>query len=446
MSEVTASPEGKVDELPFYLPGGSEAGCNEAYRRDPLKFQLDGFYECGPIFRTLFRNRMWVELAGPDANNFIWQKTEVWSYAEPNTSFREEMGPNHVTGLDGDPHKEKRAYLKPAFTMSSAMKFMPAFHRVFRDGINEVAGSGEPVDIVPFWAELITWGNTQTVARSEIPRDVTKRMTRWEVQMLRGLFLDDSKAPYYEREEYRRLREETFEWLGKIVDARLENPDAIQDNYGEILKLRLKAEGDAVSREHLINDLYFVLLAGTDNTAALINYALMELYATPQWIDWLREELDLWDGENVMELQHMTRLKAVIMETQRIRPGALQLFKYAVKPFEFGGYQIPANTDVLHLNNLGHFLEEFYPDPLTFNPERFIEKQRFVPKTFGFFGGGSHVCLGRNHTMMQTPVVLATLFKSCELEFSQGFSRHLEASYSGGRSEKAIMARFRPRS
>ncbi|MGB0370025.1 MAG: cytochrome P450 [Opitutales bacterium] len=446
MSEVTAPPSEMVEELPLYLPGGSEESCNQAYREDPLNFQLEGYRQCGPIFRTYFRNRMWVVLAGPDANNFIWQKPELWNYAEPNAPFLEEMGPNHVTGLDGDPHKEKRAYLKPAFTMSSAMKHMPAFHQVFRNGIDEVCRSEQPVDIIPFWAELITWGNSRTVAQAEIPKDVTQRMTRWEVQMLRGLFLDDSKASYYEREEYRRLRKETFEWLGKIVDERLEAPTDIDDNYSEILKLRLDAEGDSVSRDHLINDLYFVLLAGTDNTAALINFAIMELYSTPRWIDWLREELDAWDGENVMELQSMSRLKAVIMETQRIRPGALQLFKYAIKPFEFGGYQVPANTDVLHLNNLGHFLEEFYPDPLTFNPERFIEKQRFVPKTFGFFGGGSHVCLGRNHTLMQTPLVLANLFKHWDLEFSEPINRHLEASYSGGRIEKAVMAHIRTRS
>ena len=445
MKELTAPAKDSVEDIPLYLPGGTDESCNEAYREDPLRFQLDGYRTCGPIFLTYFRNRRWVVLAGPDANNFIWQKPELWSYAEPNASFLEEMGPNHVTGLDGDPHKAKRAMLKPAFTMSAAFKFMPAFHAVFREGIDTASKSGEPIDLVPFWAELITWGNTLTTAVAEIPRDVTKRMTRWEIQMLRGLFLDDSKASYYERQEYQRLRAETFEWLGKIVDERLKNPDAYDDNYGQVMKARIEAEGLESPREYFINDLYFVLLAGTDNTSALVNYALMELYSAPQWIDWLREELDQWDGQNIMALQEMPRLKALIMETQRIRPGALQLFKYAIQPFEFGGYTVPAETDVLHLNNLGHFLEEFYPEPTVFNPERFIEKQRFVPKTFGFFGGGSHVCLGRNHTMMQMPIVLATLFRHWDVVFSEPVDRHLVASYSGGRIEKELMAHIKAR-
>lgn len=434
-----------LESLPVYMPGGSEETCNEAYRKDPLAFQLEGYRQCGGIFRTYFRNRMWVVLAGPEANNFIWQTPELWSYSEPNASFLEEMGPDHVTGLDGEPHKTKRALLKPAFTMSAAMRYMPTFHQVFREGIEAVAASEDSLDLVPFWAELITWGNSKSVAQADIPRDVVDRMTRWEVQMLRGLFLDDSKASYYERQEYQSLRKETFEYLGRIVDERLADPEAIDDSYSEILKARLELEGEAISRDNLINDLYFVLLAGTDNTSALINYALMELASAPKWIDWLREELDTWDGESIAALQGMPRLKAVIMETQRIRPGALQLFKYAIKPFEFEGYQVPADTDVLHLNNLGHFLEEFYEDPLTFNPERFIEKQRFVPKTFGFFGGGAHVCLGRNYSLMQTPIALATLLRHWDLHYTDAVDRHLVASYSGGRIEKELMARIVPR-
>jgi len=33
---------------------------------------------------------------------------------------------------------------------------------------------------------------------------------------------------------------------------------------------------------------------------------------------------------------------------------------------------------------LGHFLEEVYEEPFRFKPERFLEQDKFVPKTFGF--------------------------------------------------------------
>jgi hypothetical protein len=36
-----------------------------------------------------------------------------------------------------------------------------------------------------------------------------------------------------------------------------------------------------------------------------------------------------------------------------------------------------------------------------------LEQDKFVPKTFGLFGGGPHICLGRNHSLMQTPIAVA---------------------------------------
>ena len=197
----------ETTDIPLYLPGGSKASCAEAYQNDPLTFQIEGYRQHGGLYRTYIRNRYRYELSGPEANNYVWQNPQIWKYAKANESFLEEMGHDHVTGLDGDHHKQKRAILKPAFTMSSAMRFLGIYHNVFSDEIQRASELNEPVDLVTFWAELITLANAQSVAQADIPRDVIRRMARWEVLMLRGLFLDASKASFYERKEYQELKE-----------------------------------------------------------------------------------------------------------------------------------------------------------------------------------------------------------------------------------------------
>jgi cytochrome P450 len=57
-----------------------------------------------------------------------------------------------------------------------------------------------------------------------------------------------------------------------------------------------------------------------------------------------------------------------------------------------------------------------YADPLKFQPQRFVEDGRFVAKSNGFFGGGTHICLGRNHAMFQTPIALAQMLKFYDFE------------------------------
>jgi cytochrome P450 len=244
------------------------------------------------------------------------------------------------------------------------------------------------IELTKFWAKVITKTNSRTVARAEIPDDVIERMAEWEYQMLRGLFLDDGRASYIEREQYLALKAETFTWLHKIVDERLANPDLYDDNFATTLQARVNHEGESLDRDRLVNDLYLILLAGTDNTSELINSVLILVAAYPEWLTALREELYRWDGSDVRALSQMARLKASILETQRVRPGIFALTKHAGEDFEFEGYRVPAGTDLLHVNTLGHFLEELYAEPFQFKPERFLEQDKFVPKTFGLFGGG----------------------------------------------------------
>ncbi len=432
-----------VDEIPLYREGSSEEESVQRFQDDPIRFHLRAFRQLGPIYATYFRKRIWVVLAGLDANDFVWRNWKIWDYSEANAPFLNEMGPNHVTALDGDDHRDKRAILKPAFDQAPAMRFLPEFHRLLEDELTKV--SNQPVELTKFWARAITKINSRTVAQAEIPDDVIERMADWEYQMLRGLFLDDGRASYIERERYRALKTETFGWLRKIVDERLRNPRLHSDNFAATLRARAVQEGGDPDPERLVNDLYLILLAGTDNTSSLINSVLILVAACPEWFKALREELDSWDGRDVRALAQMSRLKASILETQRVRPGTFTLFKRAAEDFEFEGYRVPAGTDVLHVHTLGHFLEEVYEEPFRFKPERFLENDKFAPKTFGLFGGGSHVCLGRNHSLLQTPVAVAQAIRNYEIEFQEPPEEHVRVGYAGSRVHQELWVKLVPR-
>jgi len=133
------------------------------------------------------------------------------------------------------------------------------------------------------------------------------------------------------------------------------------------------------------------------------------------------------------------------METQRLRPGVFALTKHSAEAFDFGGYRIPAHTDVIHALALGHFLEECYPDPFAFKPQRFLEGGKFVPRTIGLFGGGTHICLGRNHSLMQSPVALARVARNYDIFFMEPPKETIVAGVTGSRRERELWARLVPR-
>jgi cytochrome P450 len=433
-----------VDDIAIYREGATDLESFESYQKDPLQFHLRAYRKLGPVYRTHFRSQLWVVLAGLEANDFVWKNTKLWSYHDGNAPFLDEMGPDHVTALDGDHHRQKRKILKPSFDQGPAMRFLPQFNKIFAQELKSAAVA-PTLDLMKLWADIITKINSKTVAQADIPDDVLRRMARWEFQMLHGIFLEKQRPAYIGRDEYRALKAEVMTWLGRIVDERLANPGKYDDNFEMTMRARAEEEGGKPDRDRLINDCYLVLLAGTDNTADLINWTLQLTIADPVWLAEVREELAGWDENDVMALARMPKLKATIMETQRLRPGVLVLSKHSAEAFEFGGYKIPANTKIIHAISLGHILEECYPDPMEFKPRRFLEEGRFVPRSIGLFGGGTHICLGRNHSLMQSPVVVAQVLKNYDVTYQAPPYGTIVAGSTGARRERELWARLTPR-
>src|SRR3546814_14643437 len=78
----------------------------------------------------------------------------------------------------------------------------------------------------------------------------------------------------------------------------------------------------------------------------------------------------------------------------------------ALRDFEFGGYRIPAGTNVGVNPSHTHRMADYWPEPEKFDPMRFSpagakgrNKYAWVP-----FGGGAHLCLGLHFDYLQAKI------------------------------------------
>jgi cytochrome P450 len=86
-------------------------------------------------------------------------------------------------------------------------------------------------------------------------------------------------------------------------------------------------------------------------------------------------------------------LEATITESLRLRPVISAVGRYLTEPLELGGRVIPAGVHVNPSIYLLHRRPDLYPEPETFQPERFLDR---TPGTYEWipFGGGVRRCLG----------------------------------------------------
>jgi cytochrome P450 len=422
---AAAPPNGGGPEIPLYKHGLPWIGASRAVKRDPFRFYLDAYRANGPIYRLPLGGRTPIVLGGLEANDFIWRNPENWSYAHSNVAFREQMGPDHVTQLDGKRHRARRQHLQPAFRPDTILRQVPKMDAIIAARL--AAASGRPADFTRLLAQTIIQMSSQTVVQCDLSDAAIETMDRWEYEFIYGISLRWMRHFYYNRPGYRRRKREVFAEFGRILDARQAMPEPPDDNLTAILRAHAANGGAPPSRWDLLNDIYLVLLAGAHNTTNLIYWCLLYLQTHPEWRAALREELLAYDGSAFRGMNAFPRLKATIQEVQRLRPGSIFLTKTAAVDMEFQGCRIPAGAAVIHTNALCHFLDEIYEDPFRFRPERHLDGRTYPPKANGFFGGGSHICLGMNMTLIHTPLFLANIVRNYDLslDFDPNFDVRL---------------------
>src|SRR5262249_32258373 len=78
------------------------------------------------------------------------------------------------------------------------------------------------------------------------------------------------------------------------------------------------------------------------------------------------------------------------------------------------------------LVNLNQFITQRHPDfweePDTFKPERFLASEAPGRHKFAYFpfGGGPRVCIGNTFALLEGPLVLATIVQRFRVELVQG--------------------------
>ncbi|OTA33106.1 hypothetical protein BTJ68_06362 [Hortaea werneckii EXF-2000] len=182
-------------------------------------------------------------------------------------------------------------------------------------------------------------------------------------------------------------------------------------------------EGDVFAVAH------GAIFAGSDSTASTMQSFCHFVLSHEQVHARLKEEIDeAWQGGRLSampqwnEVQALPYFQACLKEAMRLRPAVGLNITRLTPPggAEIDGQQIPGgvrialNAWVLHRNE-----EVFGPDAKVYNPERWLEdaeKAKAMERCMFQFGGGSHLCIGKNLALLEMNKLLPLLFRDFEME------------------------------
>jgi cytochrome P450 len=182
-------------------------------------------------------------------------------------------------------------------------------------------------------------------------------------------------------------------------------------------------DGQPLADNVIRDEMYTLMLAGHETTAATMAWIVNRLVTRPDVMDRARAEIfSVLNGEQ-LSATHVGKFKyleAVINETMRLDPVVPNIGRGLKKPMTIAGRQLPAGVTIAPCIYLAHRRPELWPNPTQFNPDRFLESRQ-TPYTFFPFGGGSRRCLGAAFATYQMKIVIAEILARVELKPVPGY-------------------------
>ncbi|XP_004288803.1 PREDICTED: cytochrome P450 71D11-like [Fragaria vesca subsp. vesca] len=160
-----------------------------------------------------------------------------------------------------------------------------------------------------------------------------------------------------------------------------------------------------------------IFTAGSETSSTTVDWTMSELIRHPKIMkrvqDEVREVFNRTQQINETSIREMKYLKLVIQESLRLHPSVpLLLPRECGERCEIDGYEIPVKTKVIvNAWAIGRD-PNYWSEPETFNPERFLDSSiSYHGTNFDYipFGAGRRICPGMLYGMANVELPLAML-------------------------------------
>ncbi len=213
--------------------------------------------------------------------------------------------------------------------------------------------------------------------------------------------------------------------LDAIIYRMIEERRRSGEDRGDLLSMLLLAqdtEGDGgqMTDEQLRDELMTIFLAGHETTANALTWTWYLLSQNPEAEAKLHQEVDQVLGGRLPTSEDVPQLiytEMVLAESMRLYPPAWALGRLAMTDCEIGGYEVPRKSLVLMSQFVMHRDARYFPDPLRFDPDRWLAGARESRPQFSYFpfGGGPRRCIGEGFAWMEGVLLIAVLAQQWQM-------------------------------
>jgi cytochrome P450 len=340
---------------------------------------------------------------------------------EPVQRTKMLLGNGMITAERGDWRVQRQA-AQPAFHRQRIRRYADEMVELTTTAREQINCRG-PFDLAQFLMELALKIVAKTLFDTElnaeavvVAREITNIMDVYNFMMLVPAPQLLLHFPFPQVLAFRKARRRVDATVHRMIDEHLHGD---KRDSGDLLSMMIESMPTVDTpegKEQLRDQVVTIFLAGYETTANALAWTLRLLGEHPEVEGRLLQEIETVLGGRTATMDDVPQLKyteMVLAESMRLYPPAWAQVRQGINDFQLGEYFLPGGTTVVMSQWIMHRDEEFFPDPLRFEPERFRPEAKAGRPKFAYFpfGGGARQCIGEAFAWMEGALVLATLLQ-----------------------------------
>ncbi len=389
------------------------------------RITADLYRDYGPVFaiRAPFSKKRIFVIAGNKANIWVNRRGRMYLRSKDYISGLEEaLGVSRsLPGMDGAEHYRMRKAQHTAFTKGRLNERLDELLHEVRVGLDS-------------WKE-----GDVLIARDAIRSLMARQVTQLSVSLDLSEYMDDILS-YKNRMLITHVQKALPKFFLKTPKMAAKGR-RIDQVYAMIRNTHTPGQRENKPRD-LIDDLlslhasdpqYFpetdhkfpmiMAFVASMYMGTALAFAVFEMYSDPELLQRVRKEAEALfangePGPEDFTDEAMDTTHRLILEALRVYPSVPVQMRNVMNPCVVEGYEIPLGSRIIMAMTAVHYLEENYPDPLTFDIDRHLPGREETKKhgAFGTYGLGTHTCLGARVVEYQMAINLMMIAYHFDLE------------------------------
>ncbi|XP_010936440.1 cytochrome P450 85A1-like [Elaeis guineensis] len=364
----------------------------------------------GNLFKTHMLGSPSVICLDPELNKYILMNEGKGLVPGYPKSMQDLMGKWNISRVYGSLHKSMRtAVLSHMGSNTIKSGLISEFDEFLRTHLS--SWSGKVIDIQEKAEELWLLSTLEQIVG--IQNDVMAQELKSEFMNLVSGTL--SLPIYFPGTNYHRgfqARRKIISILEKLIEEKKASPSSQNRMLDSLLRFDDDTEAK-FSDEQIIDLVITMVYSGFETVSTTAMMAIKYLYEHPRALEEIRNEQfgirnkkspeDMLDWN---DYKSMNFTRAVILETLRLATVVNGVLRQATKDIELKGYIIPKGWRIYVYTREINYDPSMYPEPLEFNPWRWLDKNLESHQHFLVFGAGGRLCPGKEMGMVEIATFL----------------------------------------